>query len=68
MAHRIEIKRATFYFILFFLTRLGLTFDFLFVLLWPMKIHGSCVAVKGVDGVWVSQQLGQERFKDVGQI
>lgn len=44
------------------------TFDFLLVLLRPMEVHGCCVAVQGVDGVWVSKQLGQKRLKDVGQI
>lgn len=47
---------------------LGWTFDFLLVLLWPMKVHSSCISVQGINGVWVGQQLGQERLKDVGQI
>lgn len=44
------------------------TFDFLLVLLWPVKVHGGCISIQRVDGVWVSQQLWQERLKDVGQI
>lgn len=47
---------------------IGWTFNFLLVLLWSVKVHGSCISIQGVDWIWVSQQLGQERFKDVGQI
>lgn len=46
----------------------GRTFNLLLVLLRPVKVHGGCVSVQGVDGVGVRQQLGQERLKDVGQI
>lgn len=46
----------------------GRTFNLLLVLLWSVKVHGGCVSVQGVDWVGVSQQLGQERLKDVGQI
>lgn len=46
----------------------GRTFNLLLVLLWPVKVHGGCVSVQGVDWVGVSQQLGQKRLKDVGQI
>lgn len=46
----------------------GRTFNLLLVLLWPVKVHGGCVSVQGVDGVGVRQQLWQERLKDVGQV
>lgn len=37
-----------------------LTFDLLFVVLWPVQVHGGSVSVERVDGVGVGQQLGQE--------
>lgn len=43
-----------------------LTFDFLFVLLWSVEIHGSSIPIQGVNGVGVRQQLRQERLKDIG--
>lgn len=46
----------------------GKTFDFLLVLFWPVKIHGSCISIQRVNGVGISQQLRQERLKNVGQI
>lgn len=47
---------------------LQITFDFLFVVLWPVQVHGCGVPVQRVDGVRVGQQLWQKRLEDVGEI
>lgn len=44
------------------------TFDLVFILLWPVQVHGGCVSVQRVDRVGVGEQLRQERLKDVGEV
>lgn len=44
------------------------TFDLVFIILWPVQVHGSCVPVQRVDWVGVGQQLREERLKDVGEV
>ena len=34
----------------------------------PVKIHCSCISVERICGVWVGEELGQERLENVGEI
>lgn len=44
------------------------TVDFVFVVVWPMQVHGCSIPVQRVDGVGVGKQLREERLKDVGEV
>lgn len=45
-----------------------ITFNLVFIILWPVEVHGRCVAIQRVDGVGVGEQLREERLKDVGEV
>lgn len=40
----------------------------MFVVLRPVQVHGGGVPVQRVNGVWVGEQLREERLKDVGEV
>lgn len=44
------------------------TFDFVFIILWPVQVHGGCIPIQRIDGVGVGEQLREERLKDVGEV
>lgn len=45
-----------------------ITFNLVFIILWPVEVHGCCVAIQRVDRVGVGEQLREERLKDVGEV
>lgn len=49
-------------------TRWYVTFDLVFIVLWPVQVHGSGIPVQRIDGVGVGKQLREERLKDVGEV
>lgn len=40
----------------------------MFIVLWPVQVHGGGVPVQRVDGVGVGEQLREEGLKDVGEV
>lgn len=51
-----------------FLAAVNVTFDLVFVVLWPVEVHGGGVPIQRIDGVGVGEQLREERLKDVGEV